>query len=812
MPDGAGLQAAVLRDCLAGAGARHRAAELLGIDRLGGAAQLGLGIGGLFVSGLAAVSFLVAGAGVGAAARAWDDSPAGQDGALARAARAVAAASVSVPAVVILDDADWLDQDLAVTLVENLVARHSSQVLVVAAVDPHSGLAAALTSRARYGLTEGLVHTAEADPDMGHQARTDLARKLCPHLPGAAIRRIAERTTTFAEVFAVAAAPRMGEVSPAGDGAGMLAAVDAVINARLRREAPSMAAVVLAWARGPVHARQAGRALEVLGAGWAGSNRDVLRWESLARLADPASPRLAEQVAALPAQVRQAMAAAVLDEALRIAAEPGAGLVDRVVAAHAAHRVRHELAGRGQLPRAHCELAAGLEALGDRAAALEIATQALAGWPPDGQGQDERESLMAAALRLGRMCPGPGPEPLVQELIAEAVAGGATVGLEARIWAVAGLLDLPGRRETALALIDQITADLDKRHGLGAAGDRWRLLLAFHAGRAGYPAMTQQLLAPMLSSSDPGQHDAARAVLYSVTGPGADTRLQVCILEAELRALPPDADDDRLRLHHVLAAGYTILGDYRQALAHGRRELVLRNSIHPPGHPSTLLTRHSVAYWTGQCGDNTEALRLYQELLPDLERVLGPGHTYTLSTRNGIANCIGDCGRSAKALRLCRDLLPDVERFLGPAHPDTLITRGGIAFWTYQRGNAAEALRLYRELLPDQERVHGHDHTITLATRANIAGCTAQCGHAAEALRLYRELLADRERILGPGHPDTLATRADIAASIGEGGNAAEALRLYQELLPDQERALGPGHPSTLITREIITLLTSQRH
>ena len=191
LPEQAGAQAAVLRDCLAEAGTRHPVAELLGLDRLGGITQMGLGVGGLFVSGLAAaVGFLVAGVAVAAAGKAWDDSPAGQDGALARAARAVAETSVQVPAVVIVDDADWVDEGLAVTLIENLAARHDGHVLVVAAVDPGGSLQQALVSRARQGITEGLVHVADADPDMGYESRADLVRELCPQLPGAAVRRI----------------------------------------------------------------------------------------------------------------------------------------------------------------------------------------------------------------------------------------------------------------------------------------------------------------------------------------------------------------------------------------------------------------------------------------------------------------------------------------------------------------------------------------------------------------------------------------------------------------------------------------------
>jgi hypothetical protein len=79
LPDGLGLQAAVLSGVLADAGARHRVVELLGLDRLAGGVQLGLGVGGLFVSGFAAaLGFLLGGLAVGAAGKIWDDSPAGR--------------------------------------------------------------------------------------------------------------------------------------------------------------------------------------------------------------------------------------------------------------------------------------------------------------------------------------------------------------------------------------------------------------------------------------------------------------------------------------------------------------------------------------------------------------------------------------------------------------------------------------------------------------------------------------------------------------------------------------------------------------
>lgn len=811
MPDEIGLQAAVLRECLASIGVRHRSAELLGLDRLGGTAQLGLGVGGLFVSGMAAgVSFLLAGFAIGAAGKAWDDSPAGQDGAVARAARSVAAVSASVPVVVIVDDADHLDQDLAITMIENLTARRGSQVLVVVAADPGGVLAMELRSRAWTARSERPVQTAEADPDMSFWSRLELTRDLCPQLPDAAIHRIATRTMTFADVFAIALAPRLRELGPGADNATVLTAVEAVIDARLRLDPPSLAAVVVAWAGGLLHSWQASRALEVLNADLRGAHGDVMRWGSLIRLSGPASPRLAEQVAVLSARDRQAMAAAVLEEAVRIVLDSRAGLVDRVVAAQAAHRIRADLPDRVQLRRVQCELVAGLEALGDTAAALDIAQQALAEWPRADRYQDGRDELAALAFRLSRAAADPRQEPLAAELIATATTNGAAVGLEARIWAAVDLLERSGGREMALQLINQVIAELDNRTGLGEAGYRWRLLLAFHAGRNGYQAMAGHLLAPLLGSGDERRRDIARSVLYAVDEPGADLRLQSVLLEAELAALPRSSDDDRLRVHRALAENYENLGDYRRALTHRQHELNLRKALYSPDHPDTLQTWASIADLTGLAGDAVEALRLHQLLLPEIERVLGAEDHRTLAARARVASWTGECGDTAGALDLLWNLHPDMERILGRSSYDTLFVRSKIAGLTSNCGDSLSALRMFQDLLHDMEWALGRGHHETLEIRRSIAITTSLRGDYAGALRVLQDLQPDWERGNGAEHPSTLVLRNDIADLIGMTGDTAEALRLNQNLLPDQERILGPRHPATLKTRLNIADMTGR--
>ena len=427
------------------------------------------------------------------------------------------------------------------------------------------------------------------------------------------------------------------------------------------------------------------------------------------------------------------------------------------------HRIRADLdpALWDGLPQIQCALIRGLEKLGDQDAAWQVAREALAGTPTGDAG---RQGLLMAYLRLARTRPAAGDrDPLAGEAISAALAAGAAIGLEARVWAAADLLGRDGNREQALALAGQVTSELETRAGLGEAGDQWRLLLAFAAGRAGRHAITQRLLAPMLSSSTASREKAAQAVLRAVDGPHADTRLQIILLQAELEAIPVTAEDDQLRIHAALAVAYNDLGIYPQALGHGHQELALRQRLQRPGHPGTLITRNNIAGWTGNCGDAAGALRLFTELLPDRERVLGPGHPGTLATLNNIAGWTGDCGDAAGALRLATALLPDVERVLGPGHPGTLTTRNNIAAWTAQIGHGSGDE-------PDQP---------PLAELGGLADEAAAAGDTAAAVSCCEQMVAAAEEAFGPrdiGLTGYLRRAAGILAAANQDAQAMEAL------------------------------------
>ena len=307
----------------------------------------------------------------------------------------------------------------------------------------------------------------------------------------------------------------------------------------------------------------------------------------------------------------------------------------------AAHRIRADLDPSAELTTVQCLLIRGLEQLGDPEAAYQVAAAALAELPRGTQTAPQRADLLKAWLRLARTRPEPADDPLIREAIDLATTSGALFGPEARVWAAVNLLRRPGPHDAALSLVDQITTDLGTYPGRDPAVNQWRLLLAFHAGQAGYPATAQQLLAPIISGGTTEQQDAAQAVLRALEGPRSDIRLQIIILETELHATPATADEDRLRLHHALAWDYGHLGGYTHALQHATEELSYRRRLQHPDHPDVLTTRDNIAYWTGECGDAAAALQLFRELLPDLVRVLGPDHPDVLATRGNIADWTG---------------------------------------------------------------------------------------------------------------------------------------------------------------------------
>ncbi|QNT92337.1 Tetratricopeptide repeat protein [Streptomyces griseofuscus] len=204
-----------------------------------------------------------------------------------------------------------------------------------------------------------------------------------------------------------------------------------------------------------------------------------------------------------------------------------------------------------------------------------------------------------------------------------------------------------------------------------------------------------------------------------------------------------------------------------------------------PDDPATLVGRINLAYWTGREGDTDEALRLSTAAVSDMTRVLGPHHRATLVGQSQLAYWMGESGRHHEALSLTTSVLTDLVRVLGPDDRETLIGRGRLARWTGEASDPAAAARLTGELIPDLSRVLGAEDRETFTGRMNLAQWTGRAGGSKRAVRLLTDLVPDVSWALGPDDRHALLSRSRLAHWSGAAGRRRRARRLFAAAVPD---------------------------
>ncbi|MCX4775134.1 tetratricopeptide repeat protein [Streptomyces sp. NBC_01285] len=229
-----------------------------------------------------------------------------------------------------------------------------------------------------------------------------------------------------------------------------------------------------------------------------------------------------------------------------------------------------------------------------------------------------------------------------------------------------------------------------------------------------------------------------------------------------------------------------------------------------PDDPVTLVGRINLAYWTGREGDTDEALRLSTAAVSDMTRVLGPHHRATLVGQSQLAHWMGESGRHHEALSRTTSVLTDLVRVLGPDDRETLIGRARLARWTGEASDPAAAARLTGELVPDLSRVLGAEDRETFTGRMNLAQWTGRAGGSKRAVRLLTDLVPDVSWALGPDDRHALLSRSRLAHWSGAAGRRRRARRLFAAAVPDLERVLGPDDRETLLARSQLAHWTGE--
>ena len=196
-----------------------------------------------------------------------------------------------------------------------------------------------------------------------------------------------------------------------------------------------------------------------------------------------------------------------------------------------------------------------------------------------------------------------------------------------------------------------------------------------------------------------------------------------------------------------------------------------------------------------------EALTL-DVAVDSLEGLLGPDHPDTLTSRNNLAGAYREVGRLTEAIALYEQVLPDSSRVLGEDHPDTLASCNDLAGAYESAGRLTEAITLYEQVQEDYTRILGDNHPSTLTSRNNLAYAYHTAGRLTEAITLYEQVLTDRTRILGNNHPSTLASRNNLVAPLLTAQRPGQAAELLEDLFEDCQRILGVDHSLTNTVHE----------
>ncbi|MFJ8026730.1 tetratricopeptide repeat protein, partial [Streptomyces sp. NPDC096311] len=302
------------------------------------------------------------------------------------------------------------------------------------------------------------------------------------------------------------------------------------------------------------------------------------------------------------------------------------------------------------------------------------------------------------------------------------------------------------------------------------------------------------------SAETAGIYRAAAQYLFRQGRDAHSIPLRTAVLAQSEQALG-DTHPSTLISRTSLAGAYREAGDLGRAISLFESTLAQQERVLGDSHPDTLISRTSLAGAYREAGDLGRAIPLFESTLAQQERVLGDSHPDTLISRNNLAGAYTEAGDLERAIPLFESTLAQRERELGDTHRFTLNTRNNLALAYHAAGDLERAVSLFESTLAQREQVLGDTHPSTLTSRNNLALAYKAMGDLERAIPLYESTLSQREQMLGHTNPLTLASRINLAGAYRAAGDLERAIRLFESTLAQCEEVLGDSHPDTLITR-----------
>jgi len=263
---------------------------------------------------------------------------------------------------------------------------------------------------------------------------------------------------------------------------------------------------------------------------------------------------------------------------------------------------------------------------------------------------------------------------------------------------------------------------------------------------------------------------------------------------AKRRASLGDDHHDTLAAISHLASALQRLGQLQETLSLTKELLETNRRIFGESHVRTLkaLNNHAVAL--KDYGGFDQAETLLRECIAQRRQLLGPDHPDTLIAENNLASVLIPTEDYTEAEELLHHAYEVQQATLRPDHPELLVTMNSLGMVWFKLDQPDKAEPIIRGVYEAKLRVHGEDHPDTITTANNLGTILRELGRLDEALPYYRFAATGAQRILpGTWKEGLYRTGYGIAlARSGEGESAKAELLAGHELL---ERKLGPRHP-----------------
>jgi eukaryotic-like serine/threonine-protein kinase len=257
----------------------------------------------------------------------------------------------------------------------------------------------------------------------------------------------------------------------------------------------------------------------------------------------------------------------------------------------------------------------------------------------------------------------------------------------------------------------------------------------------------------------------------------------------------------------TIASTYRDLNLLPQAAEQFRKAYDLSLKATGPESRETLTRLQDLAVITQDQGDRVGAMKMHEEGVEKMTRVLGPDDPQTLTAMQSLGVSYLFSGDYAKSEELLKKVFAAQIRKFGMDNIDTLNTSDSLVTLYRQEHKYQDAETLIPPALESYRRLYGPNHPFYL--REIYASAIIKIGEEkyAEAEPLLKQVLDGNTKLLGPDHLDTLSTQMELAKLYRLEGKFAEAIALQEKTYASYVRVMGADHPDTIVAEDILGMI-----